>query len=98
MLVTLKLYLSDGRERQLSHEVADDPATPHQILERISSNGRVRLSDRESFALDDVERVELVPPPEPRRGPNWTEEGTPEGLRLRDEDVSAALREQHGSD
>src|SRR5437016_5977848 len=98
MLITLKLYLSDGRERQLSSEAADDRATPRELLERISSGGQVRLGDRESVSLDDVERVELVPPPEPRRGLNWEEPRTPEGVSLRDEDVSAALREQHGSD
>jgi hypothetical protein len=95
VLVTLKLYLSDGRERQLSQEVGDgDPATPREILERMSDDGLIRLGDRESCSLDAVERVELVPL-EAASGPDWHEPGRPPDARLRDEDVSAALREQH---
>jgi hypothetical protein len=95
VLVSLKLYLADGRERQVSVEAdRDDPATPQELLERISREGRVRLSDREQCDLDQVERVELVPAPEPRTAPEWIEGGEPRDVRLRDEDVSAALQER----
>jgi hypothetical protein len=89
MLVTLKLYLADGRERQLSQECADDDPTPNEILRRMAKDGRIPLGDRESCSLDEIERVEVVPPPEPKSGPNWSEED------LRDEDLAAALSEQH---
>jgi hypothetical protein len=94
VLVTLKLYLADGRERQLSHEVAEDELqTPRAILERMSRDGRLALGDREACDLAEVERVEVVSP-EPERAPPWVEDGKPPGARLRDEDVAAALRER----
>jgi len=96
MLVTLRLQLRDGRERLLSQELAPgDDATAHEILERISENGRVPLGDRESCALDAIERVEVVPKPDPKTAPSWTEDGRPAGVELRDEDVAAALRERY---
>jgi len=45
-------------------------------------------------SLAAVERVRLV---RPAGAPEWIEEGQPAEARLRDEDVAAALREQHQS-
>jgi hypothetical protein len=96
VLVTLRLRLRDGRERLLSRELArGDDATPRELLERISRDGRVPLGDRESYPLDAIEGVELVAPPAPEQAPSWTEEGRPAGVELRDEDVAAALRERY---
>jgi hypothetical protein len=87
MLVTLRLFLSSGEERLLSQEVEDGDEAPEQLLRRISRDGQVRLGDRESVPLDAIERVEVVPPPEPQVAPGFGPEG-----RLRDEDVDAAVK------
>jgi hypothetical protein len=92
MLVTLRLYLSNGEERLLAQELDEVPERPHEVVKRLSKAGRVPLGDRESCDLDAIERVELVPPPEPQVGPTWGPEyGLPD--QLRDEDVATALRE-----
>lgn len=94
MLVTLRLYLSGGDERLLAQELDDVPEQPYEIVKRLSRDGRVPLGDRESCDLDEIERVELVPPPEPQVGPTWGREyGLPDGVQLRDEDVATALSE-----
>jgi hypothetical protein len=94
MLVTLRLYLSGGEERLLAQEIDDIPETPYEIVKRLSRDGRVPLGDRESCGLDSIERVELVPPPEPQVGPAWGPDyGLPDEVQLRDEDVATALSE-----
>jgi hypothetical protein len=96
VLVTLRLHLRDGRERLLAQELAPgDDSSPCELLERIAKDGRVPLGDRESYPLEEIERVELVPPPAPEQAPSWTEDGRPAGVELRDEDVAAALRERY---
>lgn len=92
MLVTLRLYLSNGEERLLAQELDEIPEAPYEVVKRLSRDGRVPLGDREACDLDAIERVELVPPPEPQVGPTWGPEfGLPD--QLRDEDVATALRE-----
>ena len=94
MLVTLRLFLEGGDERLLAREIDDLPDTPFEIVQRISRDGRVPLGDRESCELGAIERIEVVPPPEPQRGPAWgPENGLADGVRLRDEDVATALSE-----
>ena len=94
MLVTLRLYLSGGEERLLAQEIGHIPETPFEIVKRLSRDGRVPLGDRESCDLDAIERVELVPPPEPQVAPTWGPEyGLPGEAQLRDEDVATALSE-----
>jgi hypothetical protein len=94
MLVTLRLYLSGGGERLLAQEIEHVPETPYEIVKRLSRCGRVPLGDRESCALDEIERVELEPAPRPQTAPSWgSEYGLPEEVHLRDEDVAAALSE-----
>jgi hypothetical protein len=96
VLVTLRLHLKDGSEQLLSREIADgDRATPAALVERMSDGDRVPLGDRRSCRLDEIERVELVPPPEPEAAPPWIEEGKPDAVELRDEDVAAARRQRH---
>jgi hypothetical protein len=91
MLVTLRLYLSNGDERLFSQEVEEAAYEgPDQLLNAISRDGQVALGDRESVALDAIARVEVVPPPEPQVAPGFGPEG-----RLRDEDVEAALKGSH---
>jgi hypothetical protein len=97
LLVTLKLYLADGRERQLSYEIDEhDTSTASEILQRLNEDGWVKLGDRDSCSLAAVERVEFVRPAG-ASAPEWIEEGKPPDATLRDEDVAAALREQHPS-
>jgi hypothetical protein len=91
VLVTLRLYLADGRERLFSQEVASADETPLEILRRVSKDGRVALGDRETCRLDEIVDAKLEPAPEPQRGPAWREADVP----LRDEDVAAALRENY---
>jgi len=98
VLVTLRLQLTDGRERQISVEASDVDVTPLELLERSSDGGRVRLGDREECELRCIARVEIVPPPEPRTAPRWVEEGAPGDILLRDEDVETALRERQSKD
>jgi hypothetical protein len=91
VLVTLRLYLADGREQLFSQEVAAADETPLEILRRVSKDGRVALGDRESCSLDEIVDARFEPAPDPQRGPTWKEAEAP----LRDEDVAAALRENY---
>lgn len=94
MLVTLRLYLSGGEERLLAQELDEVPEEPYEIVRRLGRDGRVPLGDRESCDLAAIERVELMPPPEPQTGPTWGREyGLPDGVKLRDEDVATAMSE-----
>jgi hypothetical protein len=98
MLVTLRLSLLDGRQKQLSREIPSAEATSEQIIRWIADRGRVSLGDRESCGVDEIRSVEIVPPPEPRTAPPWREPDQPADARqLRDEDVAAALRERKDS-
>ena len=83
MLVRLRLYLSDGRERLLAAEVDTPPETPEELLEHLNRSGEVTLGDRESVPIEDVVKIEFAPPEAqsaPSRGPG-----------LRDEDVASAM-------
>ena len=91
MLVTLRLYLADGREQLLSLEVDSADETPLEILKRASKDGRIALGDRESCSLESIVDAGLEPSPEPKAGPAWNEADAP----LHDEDVAAALRENY---
>jgi hypothetical protein len=91
MLVTLRLYLADGREQLFSQEVDSADETPLELLRRVSKHGRIPLGDRESCSLDSIIDAKLEPSPEPQTGPAWTQAGTP----ARDEDVAAALSENY---
>jgi hypothetical protein len=93
VLVTLRLYLADGREQLFSQEVESSDETPLEILERASKDGRIALGDRESCSLDEIVDAKLEPAPEPQAGPTWNQAGPP----LRDEDIAAALRENYES-
>jgi hypothetical protein len=86
VLVTLKLFLTDGREQLLSRELDAEEASlgPRELLERSSKDGRVVLGDRESCSLAAIVKVEVVQP-ESREGPTL-EHG------IRDEDISSAMR------
>jgi len=86
VLVTIRLFLADGREQLLTQDAEPNEA-PRAILERISEDGRVPLGDRESCALDELVDARLEPGPEPQTGPTWDEAGP----RLQDEDVAAAM-------
>ena len=94
MLVTLRLYLADGREQLLSQEVDSAGEAPLEILRRASKDGRIALGDRESCSLDAIVDAKLEPAPEPQSGPTWKQAGAP----LRDEDVAAALGENYEPD
>jgi len=87
VLVTLRLFLSNGEERLLSQEVADVNETPDEILERIGKDGRIPLGDRDSCRLEEIVKAEIAAP-EPKTGPTLKYDG----VRVRDEDVSAAMR------
>ena len=91
MLVTLRLYLSDGREQLFSQDVESADEAPFDILKRASKDGRIALGDRESCSLDSIVGAKLEPSPKPQTGPTWKEAGAP----LRDEDVAAALSEDN---
>lgn len=91
VLVTLRLYLADGREQLLSQEVQSADEAPFEILKRASKDGQIALGDRESCSLDSIVDAKLEPSPQPETGPTWTEAGAP----LRDEDVAAALSESY---
>ena len=91
MLVTLRLYLADGREQLFSQEVDAADESPREILERASKDGRISLGDRESCSLDSIVDAKLEPAPEPQSGPTLNQKGAP----IRDEDVAAALSENY---
>jgi hypothetical protein len=91
VLVTLRLYLIDGREQLFSQEVQSADEEPFEILKRASKDGRISLGDRESCSLDSIVDAKLEPSPEPQAGPTWEQAGVP----LRDEDVAAALSEDY---
>jgi hypothetical protein len=91
VLVTLRLYLADGREQLLSQEVESADDAPLEILRRASKDGRIALGDRESCSLDSIVDARLEHAPEPKTGPAWKEADAP----LRDEDVAAALSENY---
>ncbi len=93
MLVTLRLYLADGREQLFSQEAATADETPFEILKRASKDGRISLGDRETCPLDSIIDAKFEPDPEPEIGPTWDEAGVP----LRDEDPAAALSENYES-
>ena len=83
MLVTLRIYLSDGRERLLATEVDEPPEAPEELLEHFKRSGEIALGDRESVSVHDVVKVEFAPPV-PQSAPPW-------GPGLRDEDVASAM-------
>lgn len=83
MLVTLRIYLSDGSERLLAAEVDAAPETPEELLKHFDRSGEVALGDRESVSMNEVVKVEFAPP-EPQLAP-------PLGSGLRDEDVASAM-------
>jgi hypothetical protein len=91
VIVTLRLYLADGREQLFSQEVQSAHETPMEILRRVSKDGQIALGDRETCSLDSIVDARIEPPPEPQAGPAWKEADAP----LRDEDVAAALRENY---
>jgi hypothetical protein len=89
VIVTLRLYLADGREQLFSQEAQSADETPMEILRRVSKDGQIALGDRETCSLDSIVEARFEPAPEPQAGPAWKEADAP----LRDEDVAAALRE-----
>jgi hypothetical protein len=89
VIVTLRLYLADGREQLFSQEAQSADETPMEILRRVSKDGQIALGDRETCSLDSIVDARFEPAPEPQAGPAWKEADAP----LRDEDVAAALRE-----
>jgi hypothetical protein len=91
VLVTLRLFLADGREQLFSQEVDSADETPLEILRRVSKHGRIPLGDRESCRLDSIIDAQLEPAPEAQTGPDWKEAGA----ALHDEDVAAALSENY---
>jgi hypothetical protein len=91
VLVTLRLYLADGREQLFSQEVESADDAPLEILRRASKDGRVALGDRESCSLDSIVDAKFEPAPEAQTGPTWKQADAP----LRDEDVAAALSENY---
>jgi hypothetical protein len=91
VIVTLRLYLADGREQLFSQEAESTDEPPMEILRRVSKDGRIALGDRETCSLDSIVDARLEPLPEPQAGPAWNEADAP----LRDEDVAAALRENY---
>jgi hypothetical protein len=93
VLVTLRLYLADGREQLFSQEADSPDEAPLEILKRASKDGRIALGDRDSCSLDEIVDAKHEPSPEPQAGPTWKQAGPP----LRDEDVAAALRENYES-
>jgi len=91
VIVTLRLYLADGREQLLSQEAQSSDETPMEILRRVSNDGEIALGDRENCSLEAIVDARFEPAPEPQAGPAWKEADAP----LRDEDVAAALRENY---
>jgi hypothetical protein len=91
VLVTLRLYLADGREQLFSQEVDSADEAPFEILKRASKDGRISLGDRQSCSLDSIIDAKLEPSPEPQTGPTLKQAGAP----IRDEDVAAALSEDY---
>jgi hypothetical protein len=91
VIVTLRLYLADGREQLFSQEAQSSDETPMEILRRVSKDGEIALGDRESCSLESIVDARVEPAPEPQTGPAWKEADAP----LRDEDVAAALRENY---
>jgi hypothetical protein len=91
VLVTLRLYLADGRQQLFSQEVESADEAPLEILRRVSKDGQIALGDRESCSLDSIVDAKFEPAPERQTGPTWTEADAP----LRDEDVAAALSENY---
>jgi hypothetical protein len=86
VLVTLRLYLADGREQLFSQEVESADEAPLEILRRASKDGRIALGDRESCSLDSIVDATFE-----QTGPTWEQADAP----LRDEDVAAALSENY---
>jgi hypothetical protein len=91
VIVTLRLYLADGREQLFSQEAQSSDETPMEILRRVSKDGEIALGDRESCSLDSIVDARFEPAPKPQTGPAWKEADAP----LHDEDVAAALRENY---
>jgi hypothetical protein len=92
VLVTLRLYLADGREQLFAQEAQSPDETAREILQRVSKDGRIALGDRESCSLDSIVDATFEPAPESQSGPPWKEA---DEKPLRDEDVAAALRENY---
>jgi hypothetical protein len=86
VLATIRVRLSDGRERLLSAEVSEVPDAPEQLLGHFERDGKLALGDREVVPFELVERVEFAPP-EPESSPPWF-------VGLHDEDVAAAMDER----
>jgi hypothetical protein len=91
VLVTLRLYLADGREQLFSQDVQSADEEPFEILKRASKDGLISLGDSESCSLDSIIDAKREPSPGPQAGPPWKQAGPP----LRDEDVAAALSEDY---
>lgn len=83
MLVTLRVFASDGKQYLLAAEVDEPPATPAQLLERFNKGGRIAVSDRASLPVDEIARVEFESA-ERLTAPTWLGD-------LRDEDVASAM-------
>jgi hypothetical protein len=83
VLVTLRIYVSDGSEYLLATELDEVPETPEQLLEHFDRNGEIAVGDRASVPLDDVVKVEFAPT-KPLVAPPWLG-------NLRDEDVESAM-------
>jgi hypothetical protein len=83
MLVTLRIFVSDGKAYLLAAELDEPPETPEQLLDRFNRNGKIALGDRVSVSVDDVVKVEFAAP-EPLTAPAWIG-------KLRDEDVESAM-------
>ncbi len=84
--MTLRLTFAARPDYELALDQADPGGDPWELLRSlVDSDGRIRLGDRETCALDDVLEVTVV---EPRsiEGPEW-ERG------LKDEDAATALEE-----
>jgi hypothetical protein len=91
VIVTLRLYLADGREQLFSQEVDSTDESPFELLNRVSKEGRLPLGDRETCSVDEIIDARFEPSPAPQTAPSWNEAGQP----LRDEDVAAALDENY---
>jgi hypothetical protein len=83
VLVTLRIYVSDGNQYLLATELDEPPETPEQLLEHFTRNQEIALGDRGSVSVHDVVKIEFAPP-QPLTAPPWIGE-------LRDEDVESAM-------
>jgi hypothetical protein len=83
MLVTLKVWLADGKECLLSAELDEVPESPEELLTTFVRDDEIALSDSASVPRSEVVRVEFAPV-EPEAGPRWIGP-------LRDEDVESAM-------